>query len=81
MSCKKYLVGSLADQGADLRLLLEKTSLDLLIKIWNNTASPLKLSFVVVVSNVTIDSKRERRVARVTEVTIGSDQTPTGGQT
>lgn len=69
---RNYLSGSLAEQDAELHVVLEKTNLDQMIKIWNNTASPLKLSFVVLLTGVTIDSKRERRVGRVTEVEIST---------
>lgn len=70
---RNYLSGSLAEQNAELHVVLEKTNLDQLIKIWNNTSSPLKLSFVVLLTGVTIDSKRERRVSRVTEVEISTE--------
>lgn len=71
---RNYLSGSLAEQDAELHVVLEKTNLDQMIKIWNNTASPLKLSFVVLLTGVTIDSKRERRVGRVTEVEISTER-------
>lgn len=71
---RNYLSGSLAEQNAELHVVLEKTNLDQMIKIWNNTASPLKLSFVVLLTGVTIDSKRERRVGRVTEVEISTER-------
>lgn len=68
----KYLTGSLKDQGAGINVVLEKTSMDQLLKIWNNNSKSYKLSFVVLLSNVEIDSNRERRISRVTDVTIGS---------
>jgi len=70
----KYLTGSLAEQGAAVNLVVEKTSQDQLLKIWNNTGSPYKLSFVVLLSNVEIDSHRERHVSRVTDVSISTKQ-------
>jgi len=70
----KYLTGSLAEQGAAVNLVVEKTSQDQLLKIWNNTGSPYKLSFVVLLSNVEIDSRRERHVSRVTDVSISTKQ-------
>jgi len=70
----KYLAGSLAEQGATVNLVVEKTSQDQLLKIWNNTGSPYKLSFVVLLSNVEIDSRRERHVSRVTDVSISTKQ-------
>lgn len=77
---RNYLSGSLAEQDAELHVVLEKTNLDQMIKIWNNTASPLKLSFVVLLTGVTIDSKRERRVGRVTEVEISTERKNAAGE-
>lgn len=71
---EKYLTGSLADQGAQVYVVVEKTSQDQLLKIWNNTSSAYKLSFVVLLSNVEIDSRRERRISRVTDVAISTRQ-------
>ena len=68
----QYLDGSLAGTGATIRVVLEKTSQDQLFKIWNNTSTTYKLSFVVLLSGVEIDSHRERRFHRVTEVTIAT---------
>ena len=73
---RKYLSGSLAEEAAEIHVLVEKTPVDQLLKIWNNTAKEYKLSFVVALSGVTIRSKRERRVARVTEVTMDTYQRP-----
>ena len=70
----KYLTGSLKDSGATVNVVLEKTSMDQLLKIWNNNSKSYKLSFVVLLSNVEIDSHRERRVTRVTDVTIDTSQ-------
>ncbi len=67
---QRYLTGSLAEQGAALHVVLEKTSQDQLLKIWNNTSKPYKLSFVVLLTGIEIDSKRERKISRVTDVTI-----------
>ncbi len=66
----RYLTGSSAEEGAELHVLVERTPLEQLQKIWNNTSKEYKLSFVVAVSGVTIRSRRERRVPRVTEVEI-----------
>ncbi len=71
---EKYLSGSLRERGAAITLTLEKTSMDQLLKIWNNNAKSYKLSFVVLLGNVEIDSRRERRVSRVTDITIETDQ-------
>lgn len=70
----KYLSGSLAEQGAVVNLVLEKTNQDQLLKIWNNTSNQYKLSFVVLLSGVEIDSHRERTVSRVTDVEIHTQQ-------
>ena len=70
----KYLGGSLAEQNATVRVVLEQ-----LLKIWNNTSSTYKLSFVVMLTGVEIDSRRERRFSRVTDVEIHTRQTPQGG--
>ena len=75
----KYLGGSLAEQNAVVRVVLEKTNQDQLLKIWNNTSSTYKLSFVVMLTGVEIDSRRERRFARVTDVAIDTVQTGGGG--
>lgn len=67
---QRYLSGSLADERAQLHLAIEKVPLEQLLKIWNNTSKEYKLSFVVMLTGVTIASRTERRVARVTDVTI-----------
>lgn len=77
---QKYLSGSLAEQNAVINVVLEKTSMDQLLKIWNNNSNAYKLSFVVALSNVEIDSRRERRFSRVTDVAIETDQKPQGGR-
>ena len=75
---RKYLSGSLAEQNAVVNVVLEKTSMDKLLKIWNNNSNAYKLSFVVALSNVEIDSRRERRFSRVTDVAIKTDQKQKG---
>ncbi len=75
----KYLTGSMAEEGAELRVMVEKIPMEQLLKIWNNTAKEYKLSFVVLLTGITIRSRRERRVSRVTDLTIETDQTPPGG--
>lgn len=75
----KYLSGSLAEQNAVVNVVLEKTSMDQLLKIWNNNSNTFKLSFVVALSNVEIDSRRERRFSRVTDVAIETKQKPREG--
>lgn len=73
---QRYLSGSTADERAELHILLERTPLEQLLKIWNNTSKDYKLSVVVALTGVTIRSRRERRVSRVTEVAIGSESVP-----
>lgn len=74
----QYLSGSLKEQGAVLHLLVEKTPQDQLLKIWNSTSDAYKLSFVVLLSGIEIDSRRERKISRVTEVTIQTEQKEDG---
>ena len=71
---QRFLGGSLAAENAELHVSVDKMSMEQLLKIWNNTSKDYKLSNVVSVTGVTIDSRRERRVARVTEVVIGTEQ-------
>ena len=76
---QKYLTGSMAEEGAQLRVMVEKTPMEQLLKIWNNTSKEYKLSFVVLLTGITIRSRRERRVSRVTDGAIDTNQT--GGRT
>ena len=71
---RKYLSGSLASENAQIHISIERMSMEQLLKIWNNTSKDYKLSNVITLTGVTIESKRERRVHRVTEVIIGTDQ-------
>lgn len=75
---QEYLSGSLAEQNARIHVVLEKTTQDQLLKIWNNTSTAYKLSFVVLLTGIEIDSKRERRFTRVTDVAIDTRQKPGG---
>lgn len=75
---QQYLSGSLAEQNAQVHVVLEKTTQDQLLKIWNNTSTAYKLSFVVLLTGVEIDSKRERRFSRVTDVSIDTQPKPGG---
>ena len=70
----QYLNGSLAEQNAIIRVVLEKTQQDQLLKIWNNTSTAYKLSFVVLLTGVEIDSRKERRFSRITDVAIETKQ-------
>ncbi len=71
---QRLLTGSLAAEKAQVHISLDKMPMEQLLKIWNNTSKDYKLSVVVSVTGVTIESRRERRVSRVTEVVIGTDQ-------
>lgn len=70
---REFLRGSLSESGADIHISLERLNFEQMIKIWNDTASAYKLSVICRVSGVSIDSGRERRITRVSEVTIGVD--------
>ena len=72
----RYLTGSSAEEGAELHVMMEKTPLEQLLKIWNNTSKEYKLSFVAMVTGVTIRSRIERRVSRVREITIDTTERP-----
>jgi hypothetical protein len=72
----RYLSGSLLETNAELHLSLERPNFDQMNKIWNNTASPYKLSIVCKMIGVLIDSKRTRRVSRVSDVSIAVNQKP-----
>ena len=65
-------------KNAQVHVVLEKTTQDQLLKIWNNTSTAYKLSFVVLLTGVEIDSRRERRFTRVTDVSIDTQQKPGG---
>ena len=71
---QQYLSGSLAEQKAQVHVVLEKTTQDQLLKIWNNTSTPYKLSFVVLLTGIEIESRKERRISRVTDVSIDTRQ-------
>ena len=71
---QRFLSGSLASENTRLHVSLDRVPMEQLLKIWNNTSKEYKLSNVVTVTGVSIDSRRERRAARVTEVIIGTDQ-------
>ena len=71
---QQYLSGSLAEQKAQVHVVLEKTTQDQLLKIWNNTSTPYKLSSVVLLTGIEIESRKERRISRVTDVSIDTRQ-------
>lgn len=73
---RQYLQGSLLDTGAVVHISVERPNFDQMVKIWNNTSKPYKLSLVCKLDGVLIDSKRTRRVARVADVAIALDEKP-----
>lgn len=76
----QYLTGSSAQEGAELHVSVEKTTMEQLLKIWNNTTKEYKLSIVVMLTGVTISSGRTRQVSRVTDVEINTQQRRTEGR-
>lgn len=74
---KRCLSGSLKESGAELHLTVERPNFEQMLKIWNNTSNPYKISFVCKLAGIALDSKRSRSVTRVTEVEIGFDQRDT----
>jgi hypothetical protein len=77
----KYLTGSAAEEGAQWHVSIEKTPLEQLLKIWNNTSKEYKLSFVAMVTGVSVSSATERRTARVTEITVETNPKDVPGGT
>ncbi len=73
---RQYLQGSLLDTGATPHLSVERPNFDQMIKIWNNTTKPYKLSIVCKMDGILIDSKRTRKIARVADVAISLDEKP-----
>lgn len=71
----KYLSGSSAEERAQFHVSIEKTSMEQILKIWNNTTKEYKLSLVVMLTGATINSGRTRRIARVGEVEANTRQT------
>ena len=73
---QRYLSGSTAEERAQLHVSIERAPLEQLLKIWNNNSKDYKLSLVVMLTGVTVRSRRERRVARVTEFTVDTESVP-----
>jgi len=71
---RKFVSGSLLDYNEELHISIERVNFDQMIKIWNNTTSPYKLSIVVKVESVSIESKRVRTVRRVGDVEISVEE-------
>lgn len=53
-----------------IHLSVERPNFEQMTKIWSNTSKPYKLSIVCKASGVVLDSKRTRRVSRITDVQI-----------
>lgn len=70
----RYLGGTLAESPAHLHLSIERPDLEQMMKLWNGSSAPYKLSIVVKISGIRIDSKRTRPIHRVTDVEIGAVQ-------
>lgn len=75
---RQYLTGSLAEGNAVVNVVVEKTNPDTLLKIWNNNSNNYKLSIVILLSNIEIESRKERKITRVTEVEIHTRQKEEG---
>ena len=75
---QRYLGGSLAAEKAQIHVSIDRMTTEQLLKIWNNTSKDYKLSNVVTLTGVSIESKLSRTVHRVTEVIIGTDQKERG---
>jgi len=67
---REYISGSILDSNEELHVSVERVNFDQMIKIWNNTASPYKLSIVIKLESVSIESKRTRAITRVSDVEI-----------
>lgn len=72
---QRYLSGSAAEERAEMHVMMERVGIEQLLKIWNNNTKDYRLSVVISVSGVAVDSHRERTAPRVTEVIIGTDET------
>ena len=73
---QKYLSGSAAEERAQLHVAMERIPLEQLLKIWNNTSKDYKLSVSIQLTGVSIRSNRERRVTRVTDITMETEEIP-----
>ena len=61
--------------GADIRIELQDLSTEEKMKLWNDTTKPYKTSLCYKVTPVELESTRGRRVSRVTEFTVGLQDT------
>jgi len=71
---RKYISGSFLESDDELHLSVERLNFDQMIKVWNNTTSPYKLSVVIRIGSIAIESKRTRRISRVSDVEISVEQ-------
>jgi hypothetical protein len=69
----EYVTESLRDAGELPRLSLQRLTHEQILKIWNSSSINYKLSVVCKMEGIAIASRRERRIARVGEVIIGTD--------
>jgi hypothetical protein len=60
-------VGTLADNGEEVRIVMESLSGEALLKMWNFADTPYRLSISYTVGPVNIDSTRIKTTKRVTE--------------
>ena len=74
----QYLSGSSAEERAELHVAVEKTSMEQILKIWNNTTKEYKLSIVVMLTGVSMSSSRTRQISRVAEAEISVEQRKPG---
>jgi len=72
----RLLKGSLAGEGVTLHVSMQRTTLDEMMKIWNNNSTTYKVSIVVKVESVPIMPRRERRIARVGEIMLDTEVKP-----
>ena len=69
----KYFNGSLKEEKPIVHIAYEKVPMEQLLKIWNDTSSPYKLSFVLLVNGIKIDSRKSRKIARITDVEFDTE--------
>ncbi|SKB73073.1 Protein of unknown function [Lachnospiraceae bacterium] len=69
-----YLNGSLVSDQSNIHLEIENNDFEKMMKIWNNTQTPYKASFVVKATGIAISSKRTKKISRVTDATLTLDQ-------
>ena len=70
----KYLEGSAAENKLEMHTSLEKPNFDQMMKIWNSTSAPYRLSVVIKVSGIILDSKKTKKVGRVRDVKISTEE-------